>query len=139
MDDAGFSLVGDLLNTAAIFNLWNEMRNMVLLGHRYTKYVWKCKVWDRAWNLEDVYWRLQFNACKSLDIIGLSSPDCRYLTWWYLSDKYPQTIRSCEIVARLVCHASLLKTDDVRLKRHNRSDRRVVYVICMNMTTLNTW
>ena len=32
-------------------------------------------------------------------------------------------IRSCETIARLVCHASLLKVDDVRLKRHNRSDR----------------
>ena len=32
-------------------------------------------------------------------------------------------MRSCEIVARLVCHASLLKADDVRLKRLNKSDR----------------
>ena len=123
VDDTGSSLVGDLLNTAVIFNLWDEVRNMVLYGHQYTKHVWKCKVWDRAWNLEDVYWRLQFNVCRSLDIIGLSSPDCRYLTWWYLSDKYPQVIRSCETIARLVCHASLLKVDDVRLKRLNRSDR----------------
>ena len=122
-DEVGFSLVSDLLNTAIIFNLWNEVRGMVLYGHRYSKQVWKCKVWDRAWNLEDVYWRLQFNVCRSLDIISLSSPDCRYLTWWYLSDKYPQVIRSCEVMARLVCHASLLKTDDVRLKRLNRSDR----------------
>ena len=34
MDVSGFSLVSDLLNTAAIFNLWNEVRNMVLHGNR---------------------------------------------------------------------------------------------------------
>ena len=123
LNETGFSLVNDLLNTADIFNLWDEVRNMVMLGHRYAKFAWKTKVWDRAWDLEDVYWRLQFNVCRSLDIIGLTSPDCRYLTWWYLSDKYPRAMKSCEIVARLVCHASLLKADDVRLKRLNKSDR----------------
>ena len=75
-----------------------------------------------------MYWRLQFNVCRSLDIIGLTSQDYRYLTWWYLSDKYPCAMRSCEIVARLVCHASLLKADDVRLKRLNKSDR--VCILC---------
>ena len=32
-------------------------------------------------------------------------------------------MKMCETLARLVCHASLLKTDDVRLKRLNRSER----------------
>ena len=40
-----------------------------------------------------------------------------------VSDRYPQTMKSCEILAKLVCHASLLKTDDVRLKRLHRSAR----------------
>ena len=123
LNETGFSLVNDLLNTADIFNLWDEVRNMVMLRHRYAKAAWKTKIWGRAWDLEDVYWRLQFNVCRSLDIIGLTSPDCRYLTWWYLLDKFPRAMRSCEIVARLVCHASLLKADDVRLKRLNKSDR----------------
>ena len=96
---------------------------MVLFGHRYSKLVWKCKVWDRAWNLEDVCWRVQFVHVGVWIFFGLSNPDCRYLTWWYLSDKYPRAIRSCETIARLVCHASLLKADDVHLKRHKRSDR----------------
>ena len=44
LNETGFSLVNDLLNTAAIFNLWNEVRNIVLLGHRYAKLAWKVKV-----------------------------------------------------------------------------------------------
>ena len=72
LNETSFSLVNDLLNTADIFNLWDEVRNMVLRGHRYAKFAWKTKVWERAWDLEDVYWRLQFNVCRSLDIIGLT-------------------------------------------------------------------
>ena len=32
-------------------------------------------------------------------------------------------MKRCETLAHLVCHASLLKTDDVRLKRLHRSER----------------
>ena len=58
-----------------------------------------------------------------LDIIRRTSSNCMYITWWYLSDKYPRMMSMCATLAKLVCHASLLKSDDVRLKRLNRSSR----------------
>ena len=53
---------------------------------------------------------------KSLDIISGINPTVRYLTWWDLADKYPAAIYFFETVTRLLCHASLLKAYDVRLK-----------------------
>ena len=41
-----FSVVYDLLNTAALFNLCNDVKNMVEHGHQYSKQIWKDKVWE---------------------------------------------------------------------------------------------
>ena len=80
-------------------------------------------MWSRAWELEDVFWNIQFQAVQSLDIIRNVNLNCAYLTWWYLSDKVPTAMKRCETLAHLVCHASLLMTDDVRRKRRHRSER----------------
>ena len=37
--------------------------------------------------------------------------------WWQISDRSHYLLKECEIMAKLLCHASLLRTDDVRLKR----------------------
>ena len=89
----------------------------------FSKFEWKKKVWARASDLEDVFWEVEFRTRKHLDIIRRTSSSCIYLTWWYLSDKYPHMMSMCETIAKLVCHASLLKSDDVRLRRLNRSSR----------------
>ena len=36
--------------------------------------------------------------------------------WWQLADKYHWLIKDCEIMVKLLCHCSLLKSDVVRLK-----------------------
>ena len=58
---------------------------------------------------------VEFNLHHSLDLVHLVCHENRYLTWWALSDKYPPLTPVCETLAKLVCHASLLKVDDVRL------------------------
>ena len=40
-----------------------------------------------------------------------------YLIWWILSDNDPKRMGVCEKMAALVSEASLLKANDVRLKR----------------------
>ena len=82
--------------------------------HTHT-HTWKNLVWERAWSLEEMYWRIEYRLQKSLDLVRAINPNPEYLTWWALSDKYPEYINMCETMARLVCHASLLKMDDVRL------------------------
>ena len=67
---------------------------------------------------DDVYLRyIQFRTLHRLDLISGINPNPEYLTWWALSDKYPEYINVCETMARLVCHASLLRMDDMRLKK----------------------
>ena len=67
-------------------------------------------VWDRAWFLEDMFWKLEYKLQRCLDLVSSFNSSPRYLTWWALSDKYPETM------AQLVCHGSLLWADDFRLK-----------------------
>ena len=111
-----WSIVDDLLKVASLFNFNNEVSDMVLRGHLYTKSVWKRMVWTRGWSLEDTHWRLEARLYKELDLLTRICPNPRYLTWWNLSNKYGETIYFCEIMAKIISHASLLKCDDVRLK-----------------------
>ena len=55
IDESEFSVVQDLLKTASLFNLLDDVRNMITRGLQYSKQAWKNKVWACAWELEDVY------------------------------------------------------------------------------------
>ena len=116
VDSFDDSIVFDLLGTASMFNLSEEVLDMVKRGHIYDKVAWKKIVWAQAWSLEDTLWKIEYNLQKCLDMVRLINPSPRYLTWWALSDKFPELINICETMARLVCHASLLWADDFRLK-----------------------
>ena len=66
--------------------------------------------------LEDTFWCLDARLHKELDLLIRICPNPRYLTWWSLSNKYPNMVRFSEIMAKNISHASLLKCDDVSLK-----------------------
>ena len=89
---------------------------MVVRDHLYCKNIWNENVWARAWELGNVYWGVEFNLHRSLDLIYMVSQENRYLTWCFIADRFPMLISVSESLAKLVCHASLLKVDDVRLK-----------------------
>ena len=63
-----------------------------------------------------MFWRIEKLLHKSLDLLCGTSPTTRYLPWWSLSDKYPRRMRDCEILVKLICHASLLRGDDLKLR-----------------------
>ena len=111
-----WSIVADLLCTADIFKLTDEIKNMVERGRNYTKQMWKTMVWDRAWSLEDTLWGLESRLHKELALFMRINQETWYLTWWALSNKFPNIIHICENLARIICHSSLLKCDDIRLK-----------------------
>ena len=115
-----WSIVRDLLNITSLFNLEDEVRNMIERDHMYEKNTWKKLVWDRAWSLEDTFWRIEVNLKKELKILSNVNPSPRYSTWWALSDNDHSCIYFCETMVRLNCHASLLKDDDIRLKGQAR-------------------
>ena len=130
-----WSIVADLLHTADIFNLTDEIRNMVLRGQMYSKSLWKTMVWKRGWSLEDTYWRLDARLHKELDLILRVCSETRYLIWWNLSNIYPDMIMICETMARILCHSSLLKCDDIRLK--NLSHVHKVCSLCDHYSVEN--
>ena len=93
----GWTIVDDSLNVADIFNLTNEVMNMTLREHIYPKSVWKNIVWERGWSLEDTHWCLEAKLHKELDLLTLINPNSRYLTWWSLSNTFPEMIHFCEV------------------------------------------
>ena len=118
-----WSIVDDLLQVVDIFNMRVNVRNMILRGYTYPKSIWKRMVWERGWSLDDTFWSLEARLHKELDLLVRVCPDARYLSWWNLLNRYPEMIYISETMARIVSHASLLKIDDVRLKRQPRSNR----------------
>ena len=61
VDSFDDSIVFDLLGTASMFNLSEEVLDMVERGHIYDKVAWKKIVWAQAWSLEDTLWKIEYN------------------------------------------------------------------------------
>ena len=110
------SIVFDILNVAADFGVMDEVVNMSRLGHGWSKGVWKKRIWKRAWEMDECYWKIQVMCHRSLDILSNVCGGAKYVVWWAIADTNHQLMKCCETMVRLVTHASLLRTDDVRLK-----------------------
>ena len=82
------------------------------------------RVWKKiAWDHELTFWGIEHKMQKSLDMLSVVNPSSGYLTSCGVSNRYPTVINLCETMARLVCHASVLGTDDIRLKKLPPSSR----------------
>ena len=106
-----------MFNVADDFGVLDEIANMARQGHQWSKEGWKRKIWKRAWDLEECFWGIQALCHRSMDLILNACEMSTYLIWWQLSDVKHGLMRCCETMARIVSHASLLRADDVRLKR----------------------
>ena len=111
------SHVYDLLNTASTFGILDDVESMVYRGILWSKAHWRDKLWRRAWQLEDVYWCIKTRCHNSLGLLSDVCVNTRYIVWWQIADRFPQLMRDCEVMVKVLCHASLLRVDDVRLKR----------------------
>ena len=110
------SAVYDLLNVCDTFGLLIDVRNMVERQYFYSKANWRDKVWKKGWELEDTYWNIEKQLHKSLDLLGNVHPSSRYLTWWSISDRHPSLVRECSVMSKILSHASILRSDDFKLK-----------------------
>ena len=110
------SVVFDLLNVASTFGMLMEVINMIRNGHMWSKVEWRRMVWERAWELDACFWRIQMRCHKSLNLLSSISENSSYLIWWQIADDNHQLMNKCETVVKLLSHASILKDDDVRLK-----------------------
>ena len=84
---------------------------------------WSKLVWEKAWTLDDAYWKSLLATTDDNNILYKTIGVPRYLSWWQISDNYPRHAKMCESLARLVCKTSLLKSDDYRLKGLTHSNR----------------
>ena len=110
------SQVFDLLNTSIIFGLYEHVINMVVRGHFYAKSKWREMVWSKGWKLEDTYWLIERRLHRSLELLGNVYGGSRYIIWWQIADKYPENIKKCEVLSKILCHSSILRSDDLKLK-----------------------
>ena len=53
---------------------------------------------------------------KENDLLACTMDGARYTVWWHLSDYDSDMMKICECIAKDLCHTSLLKVDDYRLK-----------------------
>ena len=118
------SPVFDILNVAIVYGLFDVIKDMTLNRSKImSKRSWSSLVWERAWLLEDTNWRAANTILKDNDLLTLTMGDSRYLTWWCLSDLDHRLVRMCEVMGKILCHASRLKRDDFRLKGLPLSNR----------------
>ena len=81
------------------------------------KAAWKRNVWERAWYMEQGHWYDIVANSQYLDLVNLVTDQKVYSIWWQIADKDQRYMRRCETMVKLLCHASLLKADDSRLRR----------------------
>ena len=92
-------------------------------GHMISKQCWKKLVWDKAWSIEDKTWCDVTIIHDRMDLIKMVSAKPMYSVWWMLADRHQKYMRRCELMIKILCHASRLKTDDNRLLRSSYSNR----------------
>ena len=88
-----------------------------------SKRSWSGLIWERAWQLEDANWRVTNLIQKDNDLLTSIVKDTRYLPWCKISDLDYRQTNMCETMGKIICHASMLKRDDCRLKGLPMSSR----------------
>ena len=110
------SPVIQILNYCKEFDLMRLVDQMIR-GHIFSKTSWKKIVWEKAWEIEDREWReVTVNHVK-MDLIRMVTDKPTYSIWWLIADKWQIYMKRCELMIKLICHASRLKADDSRLLR----------------------
>ena len=69
------------------------------------------------------FWNVEARCHRSLDLLSKLSVGPEYSIWWRLSDCNHMLMKDCEVMIKLIVHASLLKDDNVRLKGSPISNR----------------
>ena len=118
------SPIFEMLNVAARFGLLQQTLEMTLgYAEVLSKPEWSKLVWERGWNLDDLFWKSTMMLHKRNDLLISTIGKTQYITWWHIADIAPQHQKMCETMARLVCRTNLLKEDDPRYRGTSNSVR----------------
>ena len=111
------SPVFEILNVCVEMGIFDTCMNMIHRNHYYSKEQWKKLVWSVVWGKEDEDCTILYKESREIPNLLRIIDKPFYLIWWIISDKLPKHMSMCEKMAALVSDASLLKSNDVRLKR----------------------
>ena len=109
------SPIFDMLSISIIFDLLLPINNALQTGVVPGKQTWSKIVWTRAWRLEDNLWASN-GIINEKSIFRMVCGASHYISWWSLADMKPHLRRMCEVLVKIVCSASMLKSDDFSLK-----------------------
>ena len=107
------------------FGLWDVIGDMVD-GNLLSKSQWKKIVWERAWAKEKEVWNEEFLNNRHLDLVKLVMPHPGYSIWWSISDQNRGYMKRCELMVRILCHTTMLKGDDCRLRRATYAEKMCI-------------
>ena len=113
------SPIFEILRISVIYKLYDEVMRMIHGTVLFSKEAWKNRVWKTEWAIENEDWAYRLTMFKSVIRVKRTSGEI----WWFPSDKWPKHMKCCEIMAKLICQCSKLKSDDTRLKRSGRVDK----------------
>ena len=108
------SPIFDMLRIACIYGIFENIVRMMNGTHFYTKHNWREQVWSNAWMLEDRDWDFRKRYFGITKMYKNIQEYPVYSVWWKIADRFPSIMRQCEIMIKLICGASRLKTDDKR-------------------------
>ena len=105
------SPIFDIIRIVDLFGLYKEMKEMLTGVRFYSKSQWKEVVWKRAWDIDNQDWEIRSSLFRNTKTLSTVSDNGRLLIWWQLADLTPEIMKQCEVMAKVVCKASNLKSD----------------------------
>ena len=110
------SPISDMLNVCHEYGVMGHIRDFAD-GRMVSKTKWRETVWGAAWAEELREWGTRAQEVNALSILSNIVDGPAYSIWWEISDADPALIRACEIMVKLLCKSSMLKGDQIRLRR----------------------
>ena len=108
----------DILRIASLFDLYNEVGNMLNGIAFFTKKQWKNMVLDKAWTFENQDWLVRTNLFISTKYINATVESVSLLIWWQVGGMSHELMVCCETMCKLMCRASELKVDCHQFKNN---------------------
>ena len=101
----------DLLRVAEIFDMSQDVDDLLNGNKTFSKRQWKSIVWEKAWDFERQDWDIRKVLFKTTKYLKVVVDDVQTLIWWKLGDKNHGIMSCCETMSKLVCKSSRLKSD----------------------------
>ena len=119
-----YSPIFDLLRISMMFRMYDMVKRMANGTHFYSKSSWKNMVWINDWKIDRDEWVYTSALSNDTHYLCNTIPNVSIpMLWWDIANQRSDLIPMCEIMSKLVCRASDLKSDDFSTKNQTHSVR----------------